>query len=266
MRVNAILLSWFRGAADPVSLEPNCKSMAIYGINGSGKSSFVDAVEYALNNGKIGHLAHEYSGKHQEKAIANTHKPADRKTEIKIILKDGMEQKVEIRADGSSVSRGAGAGEIGLWEYRRTVLRQNEVADFINYTKGGKYSALLPLLGLHEMEVAAENLRQLVKAIDQQSNLSENKTALKQIGVKKKATFGTKSDVAILEMVEELHAKYCPDKKETKDGLCRCEQLEQEFTTRIVQLSADGRRYIALQGAAKLALKTQLDSVRAANA
>ena len=31
----------------------------------------------------------------------------------------------------------------------------DEVAAFIHDTKGGKYSALLPLLGLHEMEVAA---------------------------------------------------------------------------------------------------------------
>ena len=45
MRIKAIQLSWFRGAADPVSLEPDCKSMVVYGVNGSGKSSFVDAVE-----------------------------------------------------------------------------------------------------------------------------------------------------------------------------------------------------------------------------
>ena len=56
MRINAIQLSWFRGAADPVSLEPNGKSMIVYGANGSGKSSFVDAIEYVLNNGKIRHL------------------------------------------------------------------------------------------------------------------------------------------------------------------------------------------------------------------
>ncbi len=51
MRIKSIRLAWFRGAADPVSLEPDCKSMVIYGANGSGKSSFVDAVEYVLNDG-----------------------------------------------------------------------------------------------------------------------------------------------------------------------------------------------------------------------
>ena len=265
MRVKSILLSWFRGAANSVSLEPTCKSMVVYGMNGSGKSSFVDAVEYVRNNGKIGHLSHEYSGKHQEKAIPNTHKPKDQKTEIKIILEDDKDLKIEIRSDGSLARSGTGGGEIDLWEYRRTVLRQNEVAIFIHETKGGKYSALLPLLGLHAMEVAAENLRQLVKAIEQQSKLSENKTILSQIEARRKATFGTKNDAEILEMVEKLHAKYCTDKTETKDGLSRCEQLENELNTKISQLSANERRHIALQGAANLALKSKIDDVRAAN-
>ncbi|MDO8700505.1 MAG: AAA family ATPase, partial [Deltaproteobacteria bacterium] len=62
MRIKSIELEWFRGAADPVTIEPDCKSLVVYGANGSGKSSFVDAVEYVLNDGKIGHLSHEYSG------------------------------------------------------------------------------------------------------------------------------------------------------------------------------------------------------------
>ena len=67
------------------------------------------------------------------------------------------------------------------WDYRRTVLRQDEVAAFIHDTKGDKYSALLPLLGLDQMEVAAENLRQLAKAVEKESRLSETRVALKQV-------------------------------------------------------------------------------------
>jgi recombinational DNA repair ATPase RecF len=113
MRIKAIQLSWFRGAADPVSLEPDCKSMVVYGGNGSGKSCFVDAVEYVLNDGKIGHLAHEYSGKHQEKAVPNTHKPQGRKTQFKIKFKDDSELKTEIKPNGSSTSSGAEAVAMG---------------------------------------------------------------------------------------------------------------------------------------------------------
>ena len=97
MRIKSIQLAWFRGAADPVSLEPDCKSMVVYGANGSGKSSFVDAVEYVLNDGKIGHLAHEYSGSRQKKGIPNTHIPKNGKTELRIKFQDDSELKIEIK-------------------------------------------------------------------------------------------------------------------------------------------------------------------------
>lgn len=265
MRIKAIHLSWFRGAADPVSLDPDCKSMVVYGVNGSGKSCFVDAIEYVLNDGKIGHLAHEYSGKHQEKAIPNTHKPQDRKTELGIKFADDSEFKTEIKQNGSSTSSAAEAVAMDNWDYRRTVLRQDEVAGFIHETKGGKYSALLPLLGLHQMEVAAENLRQLAKTIEQQSKFRETKVTLKEVETKQKATFGTDTDDQIFKKIENLHAKYCADKSATKDAFSRCNEMETALNTRIAEFSADQRRHLALQGAAELDLKGHVNAVRAAS-
>ncbi len=265
MRMKAIKLSWFRGAADPVSLEPNCKSMVVYGVNGSGKSSFVDAVEYVLKGGKIRHLAHEYSGKRQEKAILNTRKPQGRKAELMIRFKDDSELKTEIGQDGSSTSSGAEAGAMNTWDYRRTVLRQDEIAEFIHDTKGGKYSALLPLLGLHSMEIAAENLRQLAKVVEEQSNLKEIKYKLLMVATKREATFGTDSDSQILAKVKALHATYCADKADTKDPLSRCKEVKTALEARIAGSSAEQRRHVALQGAAALNLKDHVDAVRAAS-
>ena len=144
MRIRSIQLAWFRGAAESVSLDLDCKSIVVYGTNGSGKSSFVDAIEYFLNEGKIGHLCHEYSGKRQEKAIPNTHRPQGRKTEVAIQFKDNSEYKVEIQPDGSRTNSSGELATMPVWDYRRTVLRQNEVAEFIHGTKGDKYSAHLP--------------------------------------------------------------------------------------------------------------------------
>ena len=127
MRIKSIQLAWFRGAADLVSLEPDCKSMVVYGMNGSGKSSFVDAVEYVLRDGSIGHLSHEYSGTHQVKAVINTHKPPARKTGFRIKFQDNSEMVTEVKQNGSSASSGADAIAMGTWEYRQTVLRQYEI-------------------------------------------------------------------------------------------------------------------------------------------
>lgn len=265
MRIKAIKVSWFRGAADPVSLEPDCKSMVVYGVNGSGKSSFVDAVDYVLNDGKIGHLAHEYSGRRQEKAVPNTHRPKGQKTELSITFKGGSELKTEITHDGSSKSSGAEAVAMHKWEYRRTVLRQDEVAAFIHDTKGGKYSALLPLLGLHQMEVAAENLRQLAKSIDEQSNRKVTRVGLKEVEKKRKTIFGAISDDQIQTKIQELHAKYCADKAVTTDALSRCKELKAALETRIAGSSVDQRRHVILQDLAALDLKGNVDAVRIAS-
>jgi RecF/RecN/SMC family protein len=265
VRIDAISLSWFRGAADPISLDLGCKSMVVYGTNASGKSSFVDAVEYVLNGGRITHLAHEYSGKKQEHAVPNRLKPRGATTGICIRFRDKSEIRVEVNGDGSSKSSGASSSVVGVWDYRRTVLRQDEVVAFIKGTKGDKYSSLLPLLGLHPMEVAAENLRQLAKNIESLSGLQSAKTILRQAEVKRKAAFGAMSESEIVRTIEELHSKYCEATLANKDGLSLCGDLIEALETRIAQLSADHRQYLALRAAADLDMKKDVDSVRAAS-
>lgn len=258
-------MAWFRGAADSVTLNPESKSMVVYGENASGKSSFVDAIEYVINNGKIGHLAHEYSGKHQEKGIINTHTPEGKKTELSIKSADDSKLKIEISRDGSFKSSGTDGAEIRVWDYRRTILRQDEVAAFIHDTKGGKYSALLPLLGLHEIEVAAENLRQLAKAVEKQSKRAEITGILLGVARKQKEVFGEATEEQLLKNIEQLHANYCPNNMATKDPLSRCEELETEITTRIASFSTDQKRRFIIQGIANLDLKGHVETVRSAS-
>lgn len=265
MRINEVQLSWFRGAADPVSLDLDCGSIVVYGGNGSGKSCFIDAIEYALNDGKIGHLAHEYSGKHQEKAVPNTHKPSDRETQFSITFEDESELKVEIKSNGSSTISGAEEVAVDTWDYQRTVLRQDEVARFMHYTKGGKYSALLPLLGLHKMEIVAENLRKLAKSVERRSKLKEIKASLEDVTTKRDAMFGTDGDDQILKKIENLHAEYCEDKAATKEVLSRCSELETTLDERIEGSSSEQKQHFVLQRVAELDLAGHLGAVRVAS-
>jgi len=264
MRINEVELSWFRGAADPISLDLGCKSMVVYGENGSGKSSFVDAVEYALRGGKIGHLCHEYSGKHQEKAVINTHTPEGSSIGVRIGFQGGSELKTEIKRNGSFVSAGGEAARISTWEYQRTILRQDELANFIRETKGDKYSALLPLLGLHEMEVAAENLRQLAKAVEQQAKLKETKASLTAIDVKRKATFGAATGGEIAKRIQDLHAKYCEPTAATTDLLSQCDETEAALTARIKRFSAEEKQHLVLVDISGSELGAHVKAVRAA--
>jgi hypothetical protein len=263
MRIESIELSWFRGAADPVALTLECKSKVVYGGNGSGKSSFVDAVEYVLNEGKIRHLAHEYSGKHQEKAIPNTHRPDGRKTLLKIRFQDKSDVTTEIDANGSTRSSGDGKLAMADWSYQHTILRQDEVARFIHDTKGEKYSALLPLLGLEHLEMAAENLRQLSKVINEEAELKESGVKLKDVAAKRREAFGATDEAEVLSRIEQLHCAYCPGQASTVDPLSRCGELETAIETRITQFSDDQRRHLTLLGVRDLDLENKVNEVRA---
>ena len=170
MRFKSVSIEWFRGAAAEVALSPEGKSLVVYGTNGSGKSSFVDAIELAIN-GKISHLSHEYSGKRQERGIPNSHRKPSDAAAVKIRFQDNTERLIAIAPDGAVTSTGSELPAIASWDHKRTVLRQNEVAAFIGDTKGDKYSAILPLLGLSALELTAENLRQLGKAVEESSKL-----------------------------------------------------------------------------------------------
>jgi len=262
MRIKSIHLAWFRGAAESASLDTDCKSVAVYGENGSGKSSFVDAVEFVLNDGRIGHLAHEYSGKHLEKAVPNTHKPADRNSELDITFQDGSKLTVEVGDHGSPKYSGAESVAMQEWDYQRTVLRQDEVAAFIHSTKGGKYSALLPLLGLAAMEIAAENLRQLVRSIEQQAQLQEINASLKQIQSQRASTFGMEDNNRIFERMTALYSSYCPNRVPPTNGVSLCEDLETALASRISEFSVDQRRHLALRDAAQIDISARISTVR----
>ncbi|HXU34803.1 MAG TPA: AAA family ATPase [Blastocatellia bacterium] len=262
MRIDTLTLAWFRGAAEPITLVLSSKSVVLYGENRSGKSSFVDAVEYVINEGKIGHLAHEYSGKHQEKGLINTHTPKDARTELWIRFEDKSELEVKIDRDGILKSSGADKVAINTWDYRRTVLRQDELANFIGATKGVKYSALLPLLGLHRMEVAAENLRQLGKSVEQQSKLSQLEATLAALRVKAEAIFGHADDDRMVDRIAELHKAYCGCA--TTAALDHCREVETAIKARVESFSADQRKHLALRDAANVRLQDDIDAVRAA--
>ncbi len=121
---------------------------------------------------------------------------------------------------------------------------------------------MLPLLGLRPMEVAAENLRQIAKSVEEQAKLKETKGTLKEVETKRGATFGQDNYDQILKKIEGLHRKYCADKATTTDALSRCEELKAAIDMRITGSSGDQKRYIAFQDATARDLKRHVDAVR----
>ena len=264
MKIKALKIAWFRGSADSINLELNLRSLVVYGENGSGKSSFVDAVEHNIKDGKINHLSHEYSGRRQEKAIINTHTPGSQTSSILITLEDKTAVETKIQKNGSfTVS--PDDSHLKEWDYRRTILRQNEVADFIADTKGDKYSALLPLLGLSHLEITAENLRKLEKNIATLSELGTKKIDVGEIDIKRKKMFDDLKWDDIQKILIQLFTSYCNEETGTKSLSTILSETTVSLKEKVEKLSDDQKRYATLLEISKLGISPQIFDVRASS-
>ena len=178
MKINKIDLSWFRGAAASIILNTRNRSVVIYGSNGSGKSSFVDGMEYMLGDGKIEHLVSEYSGTRQINGIRNTHAPDDEVSKVNIKFDDNSVISGELDKEGkfTRVSNPSEfEDEISSWNIGSIILRQDELARFVIKTKSKKYQEIFPLLGLAELEKSADNIKKIARKTRAISNLPELK-------------------------------------------------------------------------------------------
>lgn len=211
MRIKTIELSWFRGAGQSAILDTGGKSVVIYGANGSGKSSFADALEYIVSNGKINHLSHEYSGPKQRFGVRNTHTPDDQSSKILITFLSNQHLEglispqgcLNITSDPPEVKE-----QIQCYDLERFILRQDEVAKFIHSTKGQKYSVLLPLLGLDEFEQIAENIKNIRKQVEIQSELQSKKQERNSLEMRAIGFLADLSPETIINKINELSEKY----------------------------------------------------------
>ncbi len=211
MKISAVHLSWFRGAAHGVRLSTDHKNVVVYGSNGSGKSSFADAVEYVVRKGKISHLAHEYSGKRHEKGIINTHTPSGSNASLCITFEGDIRAEATLATDGTPTFTGDSEGfaeYVQTWRLEHLLLRQDEVAAFVVDTKGGKYSVLLPLLGLEGLELAAENIAALRRSIEKTGDLAGKLGALDPLKRDVLKHLPDVSEEAAMQAIEDLWEKY----------------------------------------------------------
>jgi len=71
IRLRRLVISGFRGARYPlvVDLTGDCRSIAIFGENASGKSTITDSIEWFFTD-RVDHLWSEYC---KEEALRNVH-------------------------------------------------------------------------------------------------------------------------------------------------------------------------------------------------
>ncbi|SRR5579864_1186916 len=249
-KIQEIELSWFRGAADRATLKPMSKNLVVYGANGSGKSSFVDGLEYIISNERIEHLAHEYSGHRQLLGVRNTHAPAEASSMIHLVFDAERDVSAVISSDGRVKYQDSPPGlleKIREWDLMRTVLRQDKVADFIHRTKGQKYAELLPLLGLQTHEYAADNLRKLKEEIENQANESIVNATHGELLEQATERSATLERTEVLKRLEVIARRYGVGLGRASAIGTLATTLESELNAKVSVLEPAQRRHVLLK-------------------
>lgn len=242
MKISTIELNWFRGAGERVYLETGGKSVVIYGDNATGKSSFSDAFEFIIRRGRILHLQHEYA--REENAIINTAAPIDAFARAKFEFDTGEQVSVVIPTEGSNTYEADPPEflkDIQSWQIPQHLLRQNEIANFIEKSKSEKYSVLSPLLGLDYYEQIADNISLIKNQVVRESKLEYLKGVLATINDEVKIHFPSFKDEEVQSLINKRITEY--DIEITEDIFESAKNAKEEIDKRLSDLSPEIRKY-----------------------
>jgi hypothetical protein len=187
MRLKTIRIENFRGIKQvlefPFKKGANNTSLAIYGKNGTGKSSIVDAWEWFYNS-KINHLAREGAG---ERDYA--HKGSDGTNTFIEIEIEGVPDKVKFQFNNSRVTRPIITGDFNSIIEKiphPCHLRYQDLQRFVYFSKTEKYEYLAKYLGFEEALQLQNNFSTYSNSLQTQiaqftSAIEENSTRISQV-------------------------------------------------------------------------------------
>ncbi len=242
MKISTIELNWFRGAGEQVYLETGGKSVVIYGDNATGKSSFADAFEFIIRKGRISHLQHEYA--REENSIINTAAPTGAFAKAKFEFDTGEHVSVIIPNEETNTYEADPPEfleDIQSWLIAQHLLRQNEIANFIEKSKSEKYSVLSPLLGLDYYEQIADNISSIKNQVIRESRLEYLKGVLATINDEVKTHFPSLKDEDVQSLVSKRITEY--DIELTEDIFESAKNAKYEIDSRLSEVSPEIRRY-----------------------
>ena len=194
MKIKSISLKNFRGARDTVSLETiNQESLLLYGDNSTGKSSFLDAVEWFVTD-SISHLSGEEIKKND--GLKHILSKEDEDSFVKVKFSNGVENRKFLKSEKnrftSSFEFDNKSFDILLNELKnkRLWIRNNELVSFILKTKKDRLADISSIIGYDEvvrintiLKQAVNDIKRLIDLGNFQNQISNKKQLItKKIG------------------------------------------------------------------------------------
>ncbi len=171
-RLTKITMQAFRGIRDVYEIDlPQSQSLLMYGDNGTGKSSLADAIEWYFT-GEIELLAKEG----RDHAVRHLGAPKEQSTLVAIST-DG-------ELGGSCTPKSANKLAIDAASRETFLLRGRTIADFVDKSKGEKWSALQRLLGLGAIDELRTDLQKARTELKRSRDDATSKTEQAAAAVK----------------------------------------------------------------------------------
>lgn len=200
-RLKRLKVHAFRGVPGDLEVHLDSRSVAVFGDNGTGKSTIADAIEW-LTTGRIEFLSHEG----REHAVRHVGVGVTDVTYVEVDTTLGKYRQ-EFPSEGPALPT------------RDTlILRGRTLSDFVNKSKGEKWKALAEILGLEDVEELRLDLQRArnelkTKASEASLALSTSAKALEGQGItapylndvlSEAANVCQRAGIAAAESVEQL--------------------------------------------------------------
>ncbi len=160
-RIEKLTLAGFRGATCPVEIEFDVSKPAvmIFGENGTGKSSIVDAIDFVCNE-EYGSLTERSSTK------PKTHLRALGSTVDTLMVSLTFDSQTWSASLGKN--RPVSSGPDGRPAAR--ILRRNQILQVVSAQPKARYEALRDFIALPGVQKSEQSLREAVKAVEGELN------------------------------------------------------------------------------------------------
>ena len=153
LRIEEVKLSGFRGVNTPRNVKPGPAVTLLFGANGSGKSSVLQAIEWSLTSSLPYLSGHDFV---IEDAITNLfHRKL---STVATIVRDGEQSLTRKRTRRMAKSTTRGSSESTL-EFEKKVLHDEEVQDKIDSVMGFAGEDFSKVVYLHQ-----ESVKELLSA------------------------------------------------------------------------------------------------------
>lgn len=161
-KLQRVVMRAFRGVPSEMAVDfGKGESLAVYGDNGTGKSTIADALEWYFT-GEIELLSHE-GRQHAVRYVGDDDSGV---TSVEVVTNGTLGGNVVFPDERSAEAFHAMRRETFL-------LRGRSLADFINKTKTEKWKALVEILGLDAIESLREDLQRARNELRKESKAAE---------------------------------------------------------------------------------------------